>query len=115
MKIVGKMEVITTLVKSWNCRIDLLLLKPKSLASGHPLILGRPWLATTDAYIGCQSRNMVICNGKVMKKLVLYPPAEPGPSGKPSFKENLYQWKDHNLKMKKLDLPLPFGRPFNLK
>jgi hypothetical protein len=22
-------------------------------SGGHPLILGRPWLATVDAYIGC--------------------------------------------------------------
>ena len=43
---------------------------------GHPLILGRPWLATADAYIGCQEGNMTIAKGDVVKKIVLYPPAK---------------------------------------
>ena len=76
----GKLEYITILVDSWHYPIDLLVLKALSQASDHPLILGRPWLATLDAYIGCQSGNMVISNGKVINNLILYPPVEPSPS-----------------------------------
>jgi hypothetical protein len=44
---------------------------------GHPLILGRPWLATADAFISCQSGSMTISNGYEMKQLTLYPHATP--------------------------------------
>ena len=40
---------------------------------GHPLILGRPWLATTDAFIGCRSGSMTISDVYDTKKLTLYP------------------------------------------
>lgn len=36
---------------------------------GHPLILGRPWLATTDAYIGCRTGSMTITRGNAVKNL----------------------------------------------
>jgi hypothetical protein len=44
---------------------------------GHPIIIGRPWLATTDAFIGCNLGEMTISNGLAMKKLILYPPSKP--------------------------------------
>jgi hypothetical protein len=44
---------------------------------GHPVILGRPWLATTDAFIGCRLGEMTISNGIARKKLTLYPPSKP--------------------------------------
>ena len=39
------------------------------------MILGRPWLATVDAYIGCCSGDMYISHGDSRKKVTLYPPA----------------------------------------
>ena len=76
VKPVGKLEDVTILVDAWYYPIDFLVLHTQSSVGGHPLILGRPWLATVDAYIGCRSRNMVISNGHNTKNLVLYPPAE---------------------------------------
>ena len=32
-------------IDSWEYPADLLVLQPKSQLGGHPLILGRPWLA----------------------------------------------------------------------
>ena len=55
IKLVGKLEDITISVDSWHYPMDLLVLQTQSPAGGHPLILGRPWLATVDACIGCQS------------------------------------------------------------
>jgi len=49
----------------------------KSNLGAYPLILGRPWLATIDAYIDCQSGNMRISHGNVSKELRLYPLAKP--------------------------------------
>lgn len=57
--------------------MDFLVLNPKNKLEGHPLILGRPWLATADAYIGCQIGDMAIAKGPTIKNLILYPPAKP--------------------------------------
>ena len=51
-----------------------MILTPKSNLGGHPLILGRPWLATADAFISCRSRDMYIYDGSSTKKFTLYPP-----------------------------------------
>jgi hypothetical protein len=56
-----------------------MVLQPKANLGGYPLILGRPWLATADAYIGCRSGNMTISHGNSTKELTLYPPAKPSP------------------------------------
>ena len=39
------------------------------------MILGRPCLATTDAYIGCCSGDMYISHGDSRKTITLYRPA----------------------------------------
>lgn len=39
------------------------------------MILGQPWLATVDAYIGCCFGDMYIAHGDSRKKATLYPPA----------------------------------------
>ena len=62
---------------SWEYPADFLVLQPKSKLTSYPLILGRPWLATIDAYISYRARNMTIKNGHMSKKIVLYPPAQP--------------------------------------
>ena len=53
-----------------------MILTPKSNLGGHPLILGRPWLATADACISCRSGDMYISDGSSTKKFNLYPPAK---------------------------------------
>ena len=83
VKPIGKLEDIMISMDSWHYPMNFLVLQTQSPVGGHPLILGRPWLATTDAYIGCQSKHMIISNGQNTKNLVLYPPAEPNPSEKP--------------------------------
>jgi hypothetical protein len=45
----GVIEHLIVSVKSWNYPADFVVLQPKTKWGGHPLILGRPWLATTDA------------------------------------------------------------------
>jgi len=56
---------------------DFLIINPKNQLDGHPLILGRPWLATADTYIGYRQGNMTITRGANIKNLALYPPAQP--------------------------------------
>jgi len=56
---------------------DFLVLQLKTKFNGYPLILGRPWLATIDAYIGCRVGNMTIKDGHLSNRLVLYPPSQP--------------------------------------
>ena len=43
----------------------------------YPLILGRPWLATIDAYIAYKFGKMTISNGMHTKNLTLYSLAQP--------------------------------------
>ena len=50
----GILEDIIVSLYSRGYPIDLLILKPKANLGGHPLILGKPWLATTNAFIGCR-------------------------------------------------------------
>ena len=63
-------------IDTWEYPIDFLVLQLKAKLIGYPLILGRPWLATIDAYISCRARNMTIKNGHMSKQLVLYPPGQ---------------------------------------
>ena len=49
----GILEYIMVSLYSWEYPVDLLVLQPKINLGRHPLILGRPWLTTTDAFIGC--------------------------------------------------------------
>jgi len=53
-----------------------MILTPKSNLGGHPLILGRPWLAIANAFISCRSGDMYIYDGSSTKKFNLYPPAK---------------------------------------
>ena len=73
----GIMEDVMVSIDSWEYPADFLVLQPKAKLTGYPLILRRPWMATTDAYISCRARNMTIKNGDMSKQLVLYPPIQP--------------------------------------
>ena len=49
-KLEGMIEDVVISVASWNYLAYFLILQTKSNLGGHPLILGRPWLATADGY-----------------------------------------------------------------
>lgn len=69
-------DVIVTL-NSWEYPIEFFVLSLETNMGGYPLILGRPWLATADAYISCRFGKMTISNGMHIKNLTLYSPAQP--------------------------------------
>lgn len=69
----GVLEDIYVSLYSWEYPIYFIILKPKYNLGGNPLIIGRPWLATIDAFISCRSHDMFISNGRTMKKSTLYP------------------------------------------
>ena len=84
----GILDDLVVFVESWEYPIDFVLLQPKSQLGGHQLILGRPWLATTHAYISYRSGSVMIFDGISIKKLTLYPP------GRPSFNAEIPLWTD---------------------
>jgi hypothetical protein len=59
----GLIDDLVIFVDSWEYPIDFVVLQPKTHMGGHPLILGRPWLATSDAFISCRSDSMTISYG----------------------------------------------------
>lgn len=77
IKLEGIIEDLVIAIDSWGYPLDFLVLQLKLNLGGYPSILGRLWLATTDAFICCRSRIMMIYYGDVTNKLVLYPPAQP--------------------------------------
>jgi len=76
IKLDGVLEDILVSLYSWEYPVDFMILTPKSNLGGHPLILGRPWLATADAFISCRSGDMYVSDGNSIKKFNLYPPAK---------------------------------------
>jgi hypothetical protein len=74
----GSLDDVTVTLASWEYPIDFLVIYSKSSSKpGHPMVLGRPWLATIDAFINCRSGEMTISNDTHSQKLVLFPPAQP--------------------------------------
>ena len=63
----GIVEDVMVFIDSWEYPTDFLVLQPKAKLTRYPLILGRPWLATTDAYISCRAGNMTINSGHMSK------------------------------------------------
>jgi len=96
----GIVEDFLVSVDSWEYPADFLVLQPKAKLTGYPLILGRPWLATADAYISCRAGNMTIKNGPMSKQLVLYPPAQP------SLEHDLPLWLDEGEEDEVYSTPL---------
>ena len=75
----GMIENIVVNLDSLEYPTVFMIPSPKVNLSGYPIILGRPWLATTDVNISSRSGNMTISNGQEKKKFDLYPPAQPLP------------------------------------
>eukprot|EP00253_Pinus_taeda_P004662 PITA_04662 len=72
----GVLEDILVSLDSWEYLVDFMILTPKGNLGGHPLILGRPWLATANSFISCRSGDMYISDGNSTNKFNLYPPAK---------------------------------------
>ena len=71
----GVLEDVCVSLYSWEYPIYFIVLTLNNNLGGHPLILGRPWLATVDAFIGCRSGDMFISDRNSTKKFTLSPPA----------------------------------------
>jgi len=56
--------------------MDFLLLQMISCLEGHPMILGRAWLAMFNAYMRCRSGNMIISHVYLTRNLILYQPTK---------------------------------------
>ena len=54
-----------------------MILESKDPSKGHPIVLGRPWLATANDFIGCRDGYITISNDLSTQRLVLYPPTQP--------------------------------------
>ena len=77
VRLEGTLHDVMVSVDSWEYPTDFLIINPKNWLDGHPLILGRPWLTTVDAYIGYRQGNMTITRGSNIKNLALYPTTQP--------------------------------------
>lgn len=67
-------EIIS--LDSWEYLVDLFVLCPISTSEGHQVILGRPWISTTNTFIGLRSRKMYVSWGDSIKEVTLYPPTK---------------------------------------
>jgi hypothetical protein len=65
-------DIIVTLA-SWEYPVYFLFIHSKDPTKGHPVILGIPWLATSNAFIGCREGEMAISNGIYIQNLTIYP------------------------------------------
>ena len=63
IKPIGVLDDIIVSVASWEYPIDFMVVESKDPSKGHPIILGIPCLATTNAFIGCRDGEMTISNG----------------------------------------------------
>lgn len=63
----GVVEDVMISIESWEYPTNILVLQSKTKFIFYPLILGRTWLATIDAYISCKVRNMTIKNGHLSR------------------------------------------------
>jgi hypothetical protein len=76
IKPVGVLDDILVTLASWEYPISFMIIHSKDPTKGHPIILGRPWLATNNAFIGCHGGDMFISNGISSQKLTLFPPTK---------------------------------------
>jgi hypothetical protein len=77
IKPTGVLDDILVTLASWEYPVDFMIIHSKYPMKGHPIILGRPWFATTNAFIRCRGGDMFISNGISSQKLTLFPPTQP--------------------------------------
>ena len=66
VKPAGVLDDIVVSVASWEYPVDFMIVESKDPSKGHLIILGIPWLATANAFIGCRDGEMTISNGLSM-------------------------------------------------
>ena len=69
VKPVGVLDDVIVSVASWEYLFDFMVIESKDRSKGNPIILGRPWLATANAFIGCRVGEMTISNGLSIQNL----------------------------------------------
>lgn len=72
----GVLDDEVVILDSWEYPVDFFIIHPKYTLGGNPVVLGRPWLATVDAFIGCRSGDMFLSRGNLVKQVSLYPPSK---------------------------------------
>jgi len=77
IKPIGAVNDLIVTVVSWEYLVDFFVTYSRDPMKGNPIILGRPWLATTNAFIGCRAGEMCISHGTSTKTLMLYTLAQP--------------------------------------
>jgi hypothetical protein len=77
IKPAGVLDDILVTLSSWEYPIDFMIIHSKDPTKCHTIILGRPWLATANTFIGCHGGYMFISNGISLQKLILFPPTRP--------------------------------------
>ena len=73
----GVMDDIIVSVASWEYPVNFMVIESKDHSKGNPILFGRPWLATANAFIGCRDGEMTFSNGFSTQRLILYPLAQP--------------------------------------
>ena len=91
---IGSLDDVMVTLASWEYHVFFLVIHPKSSKPRHPVVLGKPWLATVDVFISCQSEEMTISNGTQSQKLILFPPTQPS-TEVPLWLENPYGEEDY--------------------
>ena len=77
VKPVGVLDDIVVTIASWEYPVGFMVVESNDHSKGYPIILGIPWLATANAFIGCRDGEMTISNGLSTQRLILYIPAQP--------------------------------------
>ena len=70
---VGVLDDIIVSLASWEYSMEFMVIESKDPSKGHPIIFGRPWLATANSFMGCRDGEMTISNGLSTQRLILYP------------------------------------------
>ena len=65
----GSLDDITVTLAYWEYPVDFLVIHPKYSKPGHPVVIFRPWLATANVFISCQSGEMTISMAPKFKNL----------------------------------------------
>ena len=77
VKPVGVLDGIVVSVALWEYPVEFMVVESKDPSKMHHIIFGRPWLATTNAFIGCRDGDTTISNGLSTQRLILHPPTQP--------------------------------------
>ena len=63
IKPIGVLNDILVTLALWEYPFYFMIIHSKDPTKYNPIILGRPWLAMANAFIGCRGGDMFISNG----------------------------------------------------